>query len=69
MIMSLHVYEDNSLSLLESTADPIQANTGDILLESSNSSVSDILFFLKCKTQHQMARFKNIQQMHLIIKF
>tara|TARA_A100001037_G_scaffold304066_1_gene339734 strand:- start:12243 stop:16502 length:4260 start_codon:yes stop_codon:yes gene_type:complete len=40
----LFVYEDNSLSLLESTADPIQANTGDILLESSNSSVSDILF-------------------------
>ena len=38
------VYEDNSLSLLESTADPIQANTGDILLESSNSSVTDILF-------------------------
>ena len=40
----LFVYEDNSLSLLESTADPIQANTGDLLLESSNSSVSDILF-------------------------
>jgi len=38
------VYEDNSLSLLESTADPFQPNTGDILLESSNSSVSDILF-------------------------
>ena len=38
------VYEDNSLSLLESTADPIQADTGDILLESSNSSVTDILF-------------------------
>ena len=64
----MFVYEDNSLSLLESTADPIQANTGDILLESSNSSVTDVLF-LKYRTQLQMAQFKNIQRMHLIIKF
>ena len=38
------VYEDNSLSLLESTADAIEANTGDLLLESSNSSSSFVLY-------------------------
>ena len=40
----LFVYEDNSLSLLESTADPIQSGTGDLLLESSNTSISDTIF-------------------------
>jgi hypothetical protein len=38
------VYEDNTLSLLESTDDPSQANTGDLLLESSNSSSSFVLY-------------------------
>ena len=38
------VYEDNSLSLLESTDDPSQPDTGDLILESSNSSITDILF-------------------------
>ena len=37
------VYEDNALSLLESTDDPVEANTGEFLLESSNSSISDII--------------------------
>ncbi len=38
------VYEDNSLSLLESTDDPSQPDTGDLILETSNSSITDILF-------------------------
>ena len=38
------VYEDNNLSLLESTIDPLNSNTGDLLLESSNSSFSYVLY-------------------------
>ena len=38
------VLEDNSLSLLESTDDPINADTGDFLLETSNSTVFDTMF-------------------------